>query len=186
MSPFPCSHTHIYVPFLPSHKLYRYAYCMAAAHLNLKHFKIDNLMVSNVDAGGEGWPWVDKFSKSNSCDKYREGELAYAVSTELDKNKQIYSGDLPSVLHFCQVRILCSLYPYHLLCYPCSLSSFPRLVSVLLYMYVFSPCPYIYITPYCIRITDKANGCSRRDAFLRPVESPGPSRTACWHVIILC
>lgn len=118
-----------------------YAYCMAAAHLNLKHFKIDNLMISNVDAGGEGWPWVDKFSKSSSCDQYRNGKMAYAVSTELDKDKPIYPGNLPSVLHFCQV---CSLPP---IAYICCLDCL-----------------------FLLRTIGKVSGCSARGVCPRPLE----------------
>lgn len=36
-----------------------YAYSMAAAHVELPHFTLHNLMVSNVHAGDEGWQWVD-------------------------------------------------------------------------------------------------------------------------------
>lgn len=32
-----------------------YAYCMAAAHHDLKHLRVDHHMISNVGAGGEGW-----------------------------------------------------------------------------------------------------------------------------------
>ena len=60
-----------------------YAYCMAAAHLGLKHARIDNHMVSNVGAGGEGWPWVDKMD--DAC-------------ADVDA----YGGDLPTVVHYCQ------------------------------------------------------------------------------------
>lgn len=37
-----------------------YAYSMAAAHEKLPHFQFEHFMVSNTDAGGEGWPLIDK------------------------------------------------------------------------------------------------------------------------------
>ena len=36
-----------------------YAYSMAAANLSLPHAQVHHLMVSNAQAGGEGWDWVD-------------------------------------------------------------------------------------------------------------------------------
>ena len=36
-----------------------YAYSMAAAHTELPHFTLMNLMVSNVHAGDEGWKYID-------------------------------------------------------------------------------------------------------------------------------
>ena len=36
-----------------------YAYSMAAAHEKLPHLRMDNWMVSNTQAGGEGWAWID-------------------------------------------------------------------------------------------------------------------------------
>ena len=36
-----------------------YAYSMAAAHEKLPHLRMDNWMVSNTEAGGEGWAWID-------------------------------------------------------------------------------------------------------------------------------
>lgn len=65
-----------------------YAYSMAAAHLNLPHFQMEQYMVSNVDAGAEGWPWVDQLA--DSC-------------VPPDANGIFYPGQpVPSVLHFCQ------------------------------------------------------------------------------------
>ena len=40
-----------------------YAYCLAAAHLGLPHVKLDSFMVSNVDAYGEGWAFVDALGR---------------------------------------------------------------------------------------------------------------------------
>ena len=40
-----------------------YAYCLAAAHLGLPHVKLDSFMVSNVDAYGEGWAFVDALDR---------------------------------------------------------------------------------------------------------------------------
>eukprot|EP00613_Pedinella_sp_CCMP2098_P077813 CAMPEP_0171934422 /NCGR_PEP_ID=MMETSP0993-20121228/32004_1 /TAXON_ID=483369 /ORGANISM="non described non described, Strain CCMP2098" /LENGTH=532 /DNA_ID=CAMNT_0012575125 /DNA_START=203 /DNA_END=1801 /DNA_ORIENTATION=+ len=83
-----------------------YAYCMAAAHLGLKHFKVDHMMVSNVDASGEGWPWVDAFLASPHAD------LEVSQSTVIEQREQkqqrqqqqveVFTGDMPSVVHYCQ------------------------------------------------------------------------------------
>ncbi|KAJ1434200.1 hypothetical protein B484DRAFT_394152 [Ochromonadaceae sp. CCMP2298] len=65
-----------------------YAYSMAAAHEQLPHFTVENMMVSNTDAYDEGWKWVDQL-KDDVCVPPTEG---------------IYYPDLqmPSVVHFCQ------------------------------------------------------------------------------------
>ena len=64
-----------------------YAYSMAAAHLDLPHFQMENLMVSNTEAGGEGWPWVDALP--DVCAPAVDGIF--------------YPGQaIPSVLHYCQ------------------------------------------------------------------------------------
>lgn len=65
-----------------------YAYCIAAAHLQLRHQLIDSLMVSNPGTGGEGWPLVDKIPPEETCD--------FAKHPQHDK----YA--LPSVVHLCQ------------------------------------------------------------------------------------
>lgn len=40
-----------------------YAYSMAAAHERLPHFQLEQHMVSNIDAGDEGWPHIDALDK---------------------------------------------------------------------------------------------------------------------------
>ncbi len=65
-----------------------YAYSMAAAHERLPHLQVDHYMVSNIDAGGEGWKWVDELQQ-NVCQPYN-GELFFP------------GENLPTVLHFCQ------------------------------------------------------------------------------------
>jgi len=64
-----------------------YAYSMAAAHESLPHLQLDHYMVSNIDAGGEGWKWVDALE--NVCEPPVQG---------------IYhpASPLPVLLHFCQ------------------------------------------------------------------------------------
>lgn len=65
-----------------------YAYCIAAAHLELPYQLIDSLMISNTGAGGEGWPMVDKIPHEEACDFARHPDHSkYAV---------------PSVIHLCQ------------------------------------------------------------------------------------
>jgi peptidyl serine alpha-galactosyltransferase len=65
-----------------------YAYCIAAAHLELRHQIVDSLMISNTDTGGEGWPLVDKIPSGEMCE----------FAAHPDQNKYA----LPSVVHLCQ------------------------------------------------------------------------------------
>jgi peptidyl serine alpha-galactosyltransferase len=65
-----------------------YAYCIAAAHLELRHQIVDSLMISNTNTGGEGWPLVDKIPPGEMCD----------FAAHPDQNKYA----LPSVVHLCQ------------------------------------------------------------------------------------
>lgn len=64
-----------------------YAYSLAAAYHNLKHYRVDNYMVSNTEAGGEGWQLIDPIA--NTCDSS-------------DDLKQLFPINLPYFLHFCQ------------------------------------------------------------------------------------
>jgi hypothetical protein len=65
-----------------------YAYSMAAAHLDLPHFQMEQYMVSNAQAGAEGWPWVDQLP--DACEP-------------ADAKGIFFPGKpTPSVLHFCQ------------------------------------------------------------------------------------
>lgn len=66
-----------------------YAYCVAAAHAGLPHLMVESLMVSNTEAGGEGWPLVDAVEGS-VCGKLLRAE------TEDDGYAR------PSVVHYCQ------------------------------------------------------------------------------------
>ena len=65
-----------------------YAFCIAAAHLNLRFQLIDSLMVSNPGTGGEAWPLVNKIPREEMCDFAR------------DPDNSKYA--LPSVVHLCQ------------------------------------------------------------------------------------
>jgi peptidyl serine alpha-galactosyltransferase len=64
-----------------------YAYSMAAAHEDLPHLQMEHFMVSNTDAGGEGWPLVDKLN--DACVPPVDG--IYFPGTPL-----------PTVVHYCQ------------------------------------------------------------------------------------
>lgn len=60
-----------------------YGYCMAAAHLGLRHQMAQGMMVSNVAmSSGEGWAFLPK--DNMACDISR------------------YSKTVPNVIHFCQ------------------------------------------------------------------------------------
>jgi peptidyl serine alpha-galactosyltransferase len=65
-----------------------YAYSMAAAHEDLPHLRVDHFMVSNVEAGGEGWKWIDALG-DDVCRPPVDG---------------IYHPEhpLPTFLHYCQ------------------------------------------------------------------------------------
>ena len=64
-----------------------YAYSMAAAHEKLPHLQLENYMVSNAAAGGEGWPFIDQLE--DVC-----------VPPE---NGIYYPGkNLPNLVHYCQ------------------------------------------------------------------------------------
>eukprot|EP01042_Synura_sphagnicola_P001000 gene1000-1128_t len=73
-----------------------YAYSMGAAHERLPHLQVDHYMVSNTDAGGEGWQWVDLLEDvcappqngiyfpgkplptfAHHCQFYRAGEMGF-------------------------------------------------------------------------------------------------------------
>ena len=64
-----------------------YAYCLAAAHHELPHARVDHLMVSNVGAYGEGWAFVDRMA--SVCDPGIP--LRWTPAAQL-----------PTFLHFCQ------------------------------------------------------------------------------------
>lgn len=64
-----------------------YAYSMAAAHERLPHLRLDNFMVSNTEAGGEGWDWIDKLE--DPCMEPVNGIF-------------FPGAPLPTFLHYCQ------------------------------------------------------------------------------------
>ena len=64
-----------------------YAYCLAAAHHELPHYRIDSYMVSNVGAYGEAWLFVD--SMQDTCSPGLPLESAHP-------------SRLPTFLHYCQ------------------------------------------------------------------------------------
>jgi peptidyl serine alpha-galactosyltransferase len=70
-----------------------YAYCIAAADLKLPHTLVESLMVSNIDASGEGWPMVDALETDGICQSSK-----HLVTG--DQSTQAHS--VPSVIHFCQ------------------------------------------------------------------------------------
>ena len=64
-----------------------FAFCIAAAHLELKHQLIDSLMISEKNAGGEGWPLIDLIPPEEMC----------VFAANLDHSKYA----LPNVVHMC-------------------------------------------------------------------------------------
>lgn len=84
---------------------------MAAAHENLPHLQMEHFMVSNTDAGGEGWPLVDVLPDAcippvdgiffpgvplptvvHYCQNYRAGLIGFA---KRQANKQMFSCEAP-------------------------------------------------------------------------------------------
>ena len=65
-----------------------FAYCLAAAHLNLPHQIAQSFMISDVGTGGlEGWKhYIDNYSETDVC---TDG----AIPPE----------GLPYVLHYCKL-----------------------------------------------------------------------------------
>jgi len=68
-----------------------YAYCIAAAHLELPHMLIDSLMVSSAGVGGEGWKFVKDIPAGEVCE--------FAASSS-NPNHGVHP--VPSVIHYCQ------------------------------------------------------------------------------------
>jgi len=65
-----------------------YAYQLAASDVQLPHEVVNTMMVSGVDAYGEGWALIDKIPDEDVCDSWI---------------KQKGKGHvLPTFLHFCQ------------------------------------------------------------------------------------
>jgi hypothetical protein len=65
-----------------------YAFCIAAAHLELPFQLIDSLMISSTDAPGEGWDLVDEIPHEGVC--------------EFAKKPNHATHPVPNVLHLCQ------------------------------------------------------------------------------------
>jgi hypothetical protein len=65
-----------------------FAYCIAAAHLELPHQLIDSLMVSDISASIEGWPLIDAIPNEEVCDFARK----------IDRERYA----VPGVVHLCQ------------------------------------------------------------------------------------
>ena len=63
-----------------------YAMVIAVADYGIRPAMLDSLMVSNVDAGDEGWPWIDQLPNDRACDPH--------LLTE--------NYPLPTFLHYCQ------------------------------------------------------------------------------------
>jgi len=80
-----------------------YAYCIAAAHLELPHTLVDSLMVSNVGSFGEGWDLVDRITPpvTNSIANAAEPDSTANMCTFMKKPDHSIKP-LPSVIHFCQ------------------------------------------------------------------------------------
>jgi hypothetical protein len=66
-----------------------YAMSIATADYGIRPVLIDSLMISNVDCGGEGWPWIDAIPLHRGCDP--------TVLTQTNPTLQ-----LPTFLHYCQ------------------------------------------------------------------------------------
>jgi len=78
---------------LPSLMAEMYAWCLAAAHHDLPHRRLDHYMVSNVGSPGEGWDFIN--AMEDVCD---------VPSKPLDRKmgNQRQEQQLPTFLHYCQ------------------------------------------------------------------------------------
>ena len=70
-----------------------FAFCIAAAHLELPHQLVSSLMVSDTEISGdsEGWPLIDSIPDDQVCDQAR-GLVQYPPQTT----------KVPNVVHMCQ------------------------------------------------------------------------------------
>jgi len=96
-----------FVPLV--HKQYPYllaemfAFCIAAAHLELPHQNIDSLMISNVDCAGEGWDFVDAISEKEGTKDFCTIAMDPPMSRMgLSPTSPSSPLAVPSVVHFCQ------------------------------------------------------------------------------------
>ncbi len=64
-----------------------FGWSLAVAHLSLPHILVESFMISNTDAGDEGWPLIDALNNDELCE--------FPMSSE-KRNK------LPYVIHYCQ------------------------------------------------------------------------------------
>jgi hypothetical protein len=84
----------------PSHFIYniyiyiyiQYAYCIAAAHIQLPHTLIDSLMISSAGVGGEGWKYIQSIPISETC--------------SFASNPDHTVRPIPTLLHYCQRYIV--------------------------------------------------------------------------------
>jgi len=63
-----------------------YAYCVAAAHLELPHLRLDGYMTSETEAYGEAWSLVDNLNDESIC----------------SEDLSLRTTHLPTFLHYCQ------------------------------------------------------------------------------------
>lgn len=75
-----------------------YAYCMAAAHLQLQHVRVNHLMLSNVAVRDEGWALIDGLPLDLACPADANTGLDPPIVTPWGRTMYI----LPVFLHFCQ------------------------------------------------------------------------------------
>jgi len=73
-----------------------YAYCIAAAHLQLPHTLIDSLMISSAGIGGEGWKFISDIPESETC--------SFASSPDHSIRP------IPSLIHYCQRYVVDTRY----------------------------------------------------------------------------
>lgn len=77
-----------------------YAYCMAAAHLRLKHARVNHMMLSNVHVQDEGWAHLDARPLEDACPA-RRYDAPGIVADALDGTAGP-APRLPTFLHYCQ------------------------------------------------------------------------------------
>jgi len=76
-----------------------YAYCCAAAHLRLRHARLNHLMLSNVGAGDEAWRLSDPVPLGAACGSSADDRQSSVPP--LLRRAQPATAPVPTFLHLC-------------------------------------------------------------------------------------
>jgi len=85
-----------------------FAYCIAAAHLQLPHVSIASMMVSDQEVREEGWDMLDNVAKEDLCEFGASATslvgdtLSKMNEMKTNKDQLKTVAQIPNVLHLCQ------------------------------------------------------------------------------------